>query len=135
MIISCSVLLRMRNVSAKICRANQNTHFMFNNFFPDNRAVYEIMWGGGYAAEPNRPHMKIRHMRFVCWIPKATNIHPEYAIFISSFSPKQPYLHECASVLRQLLYFQVPSLFSCQHTATNFVPQRSLTVLLFIPEV
>jgi len=28
-----SFLLRMRNVSDKSCRENQNKHFMFNNFF------------------------------------------------------------------------------------------------------
>jgi hypothetical protein len=38
-----SVLLRMRNVSDKSCRENQNTHFMFHNFF-ENHAIYEIMW-------------------------------------------------------------------------------------------
>ena len=43
MFISCSVLLRMRNVSDKSCRENQNTHFMFNKlFFFENRVVYEI---------------------------------------------------------------------------------------------
>jgi hypothetical protein len=31
MIISHSVLLRMRNGSEKICRENQNTHFEFSN--------------------------------------------------------------------------------------------------------
>jgi hypothetical protein len=31
-IISRSVLLRMRNVSGKSCRENQNTHFIFSNF-------------------------------------------------------------------------------------------------------
>jgi len=34
MIISRSFLLRMRNVLGNNCRENQNTHFMFNNFFP-----------------------------------------------------------------------------------------------------
>jgi hypothetical protein len=34
MIISRWILVRMRNVSDKICRENQNTHFMLNNFFP-----------------------------------------------------------------------------------------------------
>jgi hypothetical protein len=34
----------MRNVSDKRCRENQNTHFIFNNFFSENRAVYEIVW-------------------------------------------------------------------------------------------
>jgi hypothetical protein len=33
LIISRSVLLRMRNVSDKSCRENQNTHFVFGNFF------------------------------------------------------------------------------------------------------
>jgi hypothetical protein len=32
-IISRAFLLRIRNVSYKICRENQNTHFMFSNFF------------------------------------------------------------------------------------------------------
>jgi hypothetical protein len=36
--------LRMRNVSQKICRENQNTHFMLCNFSFENRAVCEIMW-------------------------------------------------------------------------------------------
>jgi hypothetical protein len=40
------IILRMRNVSYESCRENQNAHFMFSNFFfyPENRAVYEIMW-------------------------------------------------------------------------------------------
>jgi hypothetical protein len=33
----------MRNVSDKICRENQNM-FYVQELFPDNRAVYEIMW-------------------------------------------------------------------------------------------
>ena len=32
-IISRSVLLRMRNISDKSCTGNQNTHFVFSNFF------------------------------------------------------------------------------------------------------
>jgi hypothetical protein len=36
------ILLRMRDVSYKSCRENQNTHFVFNNFVSENRAVYEI---------------------------------------------------------------------------------------------
>jgi hypothetical protein len=44
LIISRSILLRMRNVSDKNCRENQNTHFVFRNFFSSaNRAVYEIV--------------------------------------------------------------------------------------------
>jgi len=34
----------MRNVSGKICRENQNTHFAFSNFFFLNHAFHEIIW-------------------------------------------------------------------------------------------
>jgi len=45
MIILRRTLLRMRNVSDKSCRENQNTQLMFTNFFFffENRAFYEIM--------------------------------------------------------------------------------------------
>ena len=39
-----SVLLRMRIVSGRGCREYENTHFMFNDFFSENRTVYETMW-------------------------------------------------------------------------------------------
>jgi len=39
------MVLGMRNVSDKNCRDNQNTRFVFNDFFFfKNRAIYEIMW-------------------------------------------------------------------------------------------
>jgi hypothetical protein len=44
-VISCSVLLRIRNILGKICKENQKTLFVFSKvFFPENRAVNEIMW-------------------------------------------------------------------------------------------
>jgi len=43
LIISCSLLLRIKNVSDKSCKENQNTHFMFKNFL-SNCAVHEITW-------------------------------------------------------------------------------------------
>jgi hypothetical protein len=39
-----SFLLRVRNVSEKFCRENRNAHIVFNNFFSENGAIYEIMW-------------------------------------------------------------------------------------------
>ena len=62
MIKSRSVLLKMRNVSDKSCRENQNTHFVFNTFFFffENHAVYEIMWKNiverGQATDDNMAH-------------------------------------------------------------------------------
>ena len=44
--------------SDKICRENQNTHFVFRSFFPfENRAVYETMWKN--MVEPERRQMAI----------------------------------------------------------------------------
>jgi len=57
MIISCSVLLRIRNFSDKNCRETQNTHFISNNFFFENNAIYEIMWKN--VVETDRPQMTI----------------------------------------------------------------------------
>ena len=33
----------MRNVLDKSRRENKNTHFVFNNFFSENRTVHEIL--------------------------------------------------------------------------------------------
>ena len=44
MVISHSVLLRMKIVSDKRCRENQNTFYVQYFFFSDSRAVYELMW-------------------------------------------------------------------------------------------
>ena len=48
--ISCSILLRMTNVSDK----NQNTHIIYTFL---NRAVYEIKWKN--MVDPDRPQMTI----------------------------------------------------------------------------
>jgi len=48
--------------------------------------------------EPDGPQMKIRRISIACWIPKATNILPEYAALIACLL--QPELHGRTSVLR-----------------------------------
>ena len=98
MVISRSVLLRMRNVSDKSCAESRNTYFMFSNFFfPENHAVYEIMWKN--VVHSDRPQMgnRIRRMRFACWITKATNTHSQYVILIAF--PLQQWSHKHASIL------------------------------------
>ena len=52
LIMSCSSLHKMRNISDRICRENQNTHFMYNNDFPK---------------------MTIWSTLIACWIPKDTD--------------------------------------------------------------
>ena len=70
----------MRNVSDRSCRENPNTCFIFNNFFPylvplgDNVKKY---CRGGQATDDNMAHAHCM------WIPKATNTHSEYVIFIA----------------------------------------------------
>jgi hypothetical protein len=57
MIMYLSVLLRIRSLSDRICRENQNTHFMFNDFFfNENRAIYETTWKN--MVEVDRPRMQ-----------------------------------------------------------------------------
>jgi len=57
LIISRSVLFRMGNVSNIICREKQNTHFVFSNFFFENRSVHEIIYKN--IVKPDRPQMTI----------------------------------------------------------------------------
>jgi len=58
MIISRSVLLRMRNISDKnFVDKIKSIIFMFNKFFQKNRVVYEIMWES--TVQPDSPQMTI----------------------------------------------------------------------------
>ena len=96
LIIFRSVLLRMKNVSDESCREIRSTHFVFSNFLKTKRAFYEIMWIN--IVEPGRPQMAVWHMHIARWIPKSTNTHSEYVIFIA-FSLQQ-LLQERALILR-----------------------------------
>jgi hypothetical protein len=56
---------------------------MFNIFFFENLAAYEIMWKN--MLQPDRSQMTdniIRRMRFACWITKVTDTHLEYVTLI-----------------------------------------------------
>ena len=91
-------MLRIRNISHKICRENQNTHFVFSNFvfFSENRAFCEKMWKKN-TVKRGRPQMTIWRIRIACQITKATNTHSEYVTLIPF--PLQQWLHERASIL------------------------------------
>jgi len=83
MIISRLIILRMRNASDKTCREDQHKHFMFNTFFPHNRAVQEKMWK--IMVGPDRPQTTIQRKRCARWITKATDTQSEYVILIFFF--------------------------------------------------
>ena len=62
------------------CRENQNTHFVFSIFFPENRAIYEMWKNMRQATDDN----VIRRMRIACWIPQAIDMHSEYVLITFS---------------------------------------------------
>jgi hypothetical protein len=60
----------MRNVSGKRCRENQNKHVISSkHFFSENRTFYERMWKN----TAGQAYKILWCMRFVCWMPTATN--------------------------------------------------------------
>jgi hypothetical protein len=76
MIISRSVLLIMKNVSDKSYRGNQNTRFMFDNYFRKSWLLWhnvEKYSSAGHATDYNI----IRRMRFSCRI---TNVQVKFAL-------------------------------------------------------
>jgi hypothetical protein len=74
--------------SDKICRGNQNTHFIL--FFRKDKKKNMV--------QPDSPQMTIWRMRFPYWINKATDVHSECVILIAF--PLQYWLRESASILR-----------------------------------
>jgi hypothetical protein len=67
-----SFLLRMRNVSDKSCRENQNTHFVSRKLIPGNRVLWENVEKYGKARRATDEN-RIRRMRSACRITKATD--------------------------------------------------------------
>jgi hypothetical protein len=85
----------MRNISAKNCRENENTHFMFNDFFPKIVPCMKMWKKYGMAGQATYDDI-IRHMYTACWITNATDTHSEYVIIIAS--PRQQWYanaHPC----------------------------------------
>ena len=78
----------MRNVVEKSCRENQNTHFMFNNFFSENRTVYEIMSKNMVDPEATND-VTIWRIRIACWISKIIRTHAH----AHAHAPGHPYTH------------------------------------------
>ena len=94
MVISHSFIFRMRNVSDKICRENQNTYFVFSDF--SSKIVSSMRKCGKNIVERDRVQVAIWQMPIACWIPKAKNTHSQYVIPIAF--PIQKLLHERASI-------------------------------------
>ena len=72
MIISRPVLLRMRNISEKICRENQNTHFVFRNIFRKSCCLLGNVKKYGKTRQATDDNT-IRRTRLACRVTKATD--------------------------------------------------------------
>ena len=95
LITSHTVLSRMRNISDRLCRENQNTLFMISDLFFLNRAFHE-MWKN--ISGPDMPQMTLWLMRTTRWITKRTETLSLLAILITC--PLQQWLHKRASISR-----------------------------------
>jgi hypothetical protein len=51
------------------------TRLKLNNFFPEDRAVNEIMLEN--MVEPDRPQMTVWLMRTACWMPQTATTHTQ----------------------------------------------------------
>jgi hypothetical protein len=94
--------LFMIQVAEKRCKWNKNTHCVLNNFYSENRAIYEIMWKNN--VETDRPQMTKWRMRFAYWITNATHTHTHThthteCVIVIAF-PRQKCFRERASMLR-----------------------------------
>ena len=88
-IISRLVLFRMRNISDRSCRENQD-HISRSIIFFLNSTICEIMWKN--VVEQGRSQMTIWRMCIACWKPKTRNTITEYVILFAF--PQQQWLHE-----------------------------------------
>jgi len=79
--ISLSVLLRMKNISENNCRANRQTHFMLSKFFQKYFCLWDT-WKHSTARQIIYDHIT-RRLLFASWITKATNKQLEYEILIA----------------------------------------------------
>jgi len=70
----------MRYLLDKSCRENQNTHFMFSNFFRQSFLFRHNV--EKYCRAGQDANNITRRMRIAYRIPKATNTHSEYVILI-----------------------------------------------------
>jgi len=115
MIVCQLIVLRMRSVTDKCCRENQNTHFMFKNFFFLQKFCH--LWDNvekyGRARNATDDNI-IWHMCFPFWINKARI--QEHKIYNTCcFSLATMVMRMCLSVL---LY--IPGLSCCSVSLYTF---------------
>ena len=86
----------MINISGKVVQKIK-TRILCSKTFPENRAIYEIMWEKYGRARQATDDNVVGYLHFTCWIIKATDTHSAYVILLDF--PLQQWLHESAYVL------------------------------------
>ena len=94
------LLLRIKNISNRSYRGNQNTHFMSNCNPPPQKKLCPLGDKVKNIIRLDRPQMAIWQILVACCLTMATNTHSEYVILIGF--PQQQQLHEHASMLRYM---------------------------------
>jgi hypothetical protein len=110
------ILLRMKNVSDKLCRKNQNKHPMFSNFF--SRKACRL-WNNikmFCITVQTTDDNTFLCMLFGCWITNATDAHSEYVILIA-FSPATMVMRTRVNVT----LFVRPTLPPCTSSLNAFI--------------
>ena len=126
MTISHCILPIIRKFSEKICRDDQNTHFMFNNFFRKSRRLWDNVKKYGTAQQATHDNI-IRCMRFVCSITKATDTHSHYLIRTYCFSTTRMVTWTRLNVTLYVHYLSCLSLNTCAHLPlwiTSWIPSK-----------
>ena len=87
---------------ANVFRENQNTNFVFSNFFfSENHTIYQIMWKN--MVQSDRPQMTIWRMRIACWTTETLDTNTQefiYGIFFMRlFNPLKPELNPICYLL------------------------------------
>ena len=101
------------------------THFVFNNFFRKLHCSWENVEKCGRAGQATGDNIK-RRMRFECCIPRSTNTHSEYVIFIA-FSLQQ-WLHERALML-PYTYIACPVPYNCNECLSQLQGSREFACI------
>jgi hypothetical protein len=68
------IIFAMKYISDESCRENENTHFMFHNFYKKSCRLWDNIeqWGGAWEATDDNIVLR---MRFAYWITKTTHTH------------------------------------------------------------
>jgi hypothetical protein len=96
------------------------THFMFDNFFPENLTVYEMMWKN--IEESDGPHVDIIwSMRIACWITRATNTLSQYMLLFhyKNVYKNAPHFYFLRTLLALLHFFPMSPLSRSELTSLH----------------